>query len=233
MVREGYYFGLPPLLLGLFAFASGSRWGILAGSILVALGLFVFYFFRNPQREIPTGNGLVVSPADGRVVVVKEESYGRRPGKRVSIFLAIWNVHVNRAPAAGTITKLEYRPGKFLAAWAEKASLENEQNVFTLASEHGEIVFKQIAGWVARRVVSWKKSGEAVQRGELVGLVRFGSRVDVWLAPEAEILVKVGDSVKGGSSVIARIAEPIGVPGSAGNSLGRAKEKIKEDKPPA
>jgi phosphatidylserine decarboxylase len=114
-------------------------------------------------------------------------------------------VHVNRSPAAGTITRLEYKPGKFLAAWAEKASLENEQNIFALASEHGEIVFKQIAGWVARRVVSWKKKGDTVGRGELVGLVRFGSRVDLWLPEGAEIAVKVGDNVKGGSSVIARM----------------------------
>jgi phosphatidylserine decarboxylase len=205
MVREGYYFGLPPLLAGLMVWASAARWGFLAGSGLLALGLFVFYFFRNPQRSIPTGEGLVVSPADGRVVVVKEEENAGRPGKRISIFLAIWNVHVNRSPVAGRIKTLQYKPGRFLAAWAEKASLENEQNVFTMDSEHGEIVFKQIAGWVARRVVSWKKAGEAVERGELVGLVRFGSRVDVWLSAEAEILVKVGESVKGGSSVIARI----------------------------
>ncbi len=149
MVREGYYFGLPPLFLGIVALVSGWRWGILTGIALVALALFVFYFFRNPERMIPAEPGLVVSPADGRVVVVTQEERAGRPGKRISIFLAIWNVHVNRAPAAGTITKLEYKPGKFLAAWAEKASLENEQNVFTLASEHGELVFKQIAGWVA------------------------------------------------------------------------------------
>jgi phosphatidylserine decarboxylase len=229
MVREGYSFGLPPLLAGLIACASTSRWGILAGSVLVALGLSVFYFFRNPERRIPTGDGLVVSPADGRVVVVKEEQNAGRPGQRISIFLAIWNVHVNRAPAAGTIRSLEYIPGKFLAAWAEKASLENEQNVFTLASEHGEMVFKQIAGWVARRVVSWKKAGETVQRGERVGLVRFGSRVDVWLSAEAEILVKVGESVKGGSSVIARVIEGAAAPRVEGSCSARATEKIKED----
>jgi phosphatidylserine decarboxylase len=122
----------------------------------------------------------------------------------VSIFLAVWNVHVNRAPAAGTITKLEYRPGKFLAAMRERASLENEQNVFTLSTDAGEMVFKQIAGLIARRVVSWKKAGEKVARGERIGLVRFGSRVDVWVPKEAEILVKVRDNVKGGSSVLAR-----------------------------
>jgi phosphatidylserine decarboxylase len=229
MVREGYYFGLPPFLLGVIALASGGRWGIPAGGVLAALGLFVFYFFRNPERIIPSGPGLVVSPADGRVVVVTEEQRAGRAGKRISIFLAIWDVHVNRAPSAGRITRLEYKPGKFLAAWQEKASLENEQNVFTLASEQGEIVFKQIAGWVARRVVSWKKNGEAVERGERIGLVRFGSRVDVWLPAEAEILVKVGQNVKGGSSVIARIVERVGAPRITGTVLDGAKQKFKED----
>jgi phosphatidylserine decarboxylase len=205
MVKEGYWFGLPPLAMGGVLLALRTPLAVTIGAVLVFLALFAFYFFRNPNRNIPIGPGVVVSPADGRVVVVKDEENAGRPGKRISIFLAIWNVHVNRAPAAGTITKLDYKPGKFLAAWAEKASLENEQNVFTLASEHGEIVFKQIAGWVARRVVSWKKSGDAVDRGELVGLVRFGSRVDLWLPEKAEIAVKVGDNVKGGSSVVARI----------------------------
>jgi len=203
MVKEGYWFGLPPLAIGLVLLVMRMPWGFFVGGMLVCLAVFVFYFFRNPGRKIPVEPGVVVSPADGRIVVIKEEENAGRPGKRVSIFLAIWNVHVNRSPAAGTITKLDYKPGKFMAAWAEGASLENEQNVFTLASEHGEIVFKQIAGWVARRVVSWKKTGDTVGRGELVGLVRFGSRVDLWLPEGAEIAVKVGDSVKGGSSAIA------------------------------
>jgi phosphatidylserine decarboxylase len=205
MVKEGYWFGLPLLVIGGVSLSFGSALGITIGAMLVFLALFVFYFFRNPDRKIPMEPGVVVSPADGRVVVVKDEANAGRPGKRISIFLAVWNVHVNRSPAAGTITRLEYKPGKFLAAWAEKASLENEQNIFTLSSEYGEIVFKQIAGWVARRVVSWKKTGDEVGRGELVGLVRFGSRVDLWLPEGAEIAVKVGDNVKGGSSVIARM----------------------------
>ena len=205
MVKEGYWVGLPPFAVGGALLALRTPLSAALGAVLIFLALFVFYFFRNPDRKIPMEPGVVVSPADGRVVVVKDEENAGRPGKRVSIFLAIWNVHVNRSPAAGTITRLEYKPGKFLAAWAEKASLENEQNVFTLASEHGEIVFKQIAGWVARRVVSWKKNGDAVGRGELVGLVRFGSRVDLWLPEGAEIAVKVGDNVNGGSSVIARM----------------------------
>src|SRR5437879_9547589 len=110
----------------------------------------------------------------------------------LSMCLAVWNVQENRLPATGTIAKVEYRPGKFLAAMRERASLENEQNVFTLSTEAGEMVFKQIAGLIARRVVSWKKAGEKVARGERVGLVRFGSRVDVWVPKEAQILVKVG-----------------------------------------
>jgi phosphatidylserine decarboxylase len=208
MVREGYYFGLPPLFAGVLALGMWSRNGIIVGSILVFLALFVFSFFRNPERAIAEGPGVIVCPADGRVVIVKDEENAGRPGKRVSIFLAIWNVHVNRSPAAGTITNLDYKPGKFLAAWAENASLENEQNVFTLSSEHGELVFKQIAGYVARRVVSWKKAGETVRRGELIGLMRFGSRMDIWMPSNAEVAVKVGDNVRGGSSVLARIVTP-------------------------
>jgi phosphatidylserine decarboxylase len=201
MVKEGYYFGVPPLVLGGVLFL--AHWNVSAIA-LVLLALFIFSFFRDPERAIPAEPGAVVSPGDGRVVVVTEEEYGGRPGKRISIFLAVWNVHVNRAPAEGTITKQEYRPGKFLAAMRERASMENEQNVFTLSTDAGEMVFKQIAGLIARRVVSWKKQGDRVLRGERIGLVRFGSRVDVWLPKEAEILVKLGQNVKGGSSVLAR-----------------------------
>ncbi len=201
MVKEGYYFGLPLLVLGGVAYL--AEWAA-AAVVLVCLAIFVFSFFRDPERVIPKEAGAVVSPADGRVLVVKDEEDAGRPGKRISIFLAIWNVHVNRAPADGVITSLEYKPGKFLAAMREQASLENEQNVFTLSTDAGDMVFKQIAGLIARRVVSWKKVGERVARGERIGLVRFGSRADVWVPRDAEILVKVGDNVKGGASVLAR-----------------------------
>jgi len=200
MVKEGYYFGVPPLVLGVLAFV--LQWWILGG-IAFFLAAFVFYFFRDPERVIPATPGAVVSPADGRVVVVRDEALNGQAGKRISIFLAIWNVHVNRAPAAGTITNMEYRPGKFLAAMLERASLENEQNIFTLNTESGPMMFKQIAGLIARRVVSWKKPGEIVTRGERIGLVRFGSRVDVWLPREAQVMVRVGENVKGGSSTLA------------------------------
>jgi phosphatidylserine decarboxylase len=228
MVKEGYWFGLPPLIVGLALLFLRAPAALMVGGLLVFLGLFVFYFFRNPQRAIPTTPGVVVSPADGRVVVVKDEVCAGRSGKRISIFLAIWNVHVNRSPAAGTIAKLEYKPGKFLAAWAENASLENEQNVFTLSSEYGEIVFKQIAGWVARRVVSWKKMGDTVGRGELVGLVRFGSRVDLWLPEGAEVAVKVGDQVKGGSSVVARMTAGVTAAVGRGDAEKKASQKNRE-----
>ena len=200
MVKEGYYFGLPPLALG--AAALFLRWTI-AGAILIGLAAFIFYFFRDPERVISAEPGAIVALADGRVVVVTDESNAGRPGKRISIFLAIWNVHVNRSPAAGIITNLNYRPGKFYAAMRPSASADNEQNVITLATDAGEIVFKQIAGLIARRVVCWKKTGDRVARGERIGLVRFGSRADLWLPRDSELLVKVGDHVKGGSSVVA------------------------------
>ena len=207
MVNEGYYFGLPPLVLGFVALF--ARWTIF-GLLLCALALCAFYFFRDPERIIPEGDSTLVSPADGRVMVVTDEESCGRLGKRISIFLAIWNVHVNRSPAEGKIAKLEYRPGKFLAAWSAQASFQNEQNVFTIATESGELVVKQIAGWIARRVVSWKNPGDFVARGERIGLVRFGSRVDLWVPGDSEILVKVGETVKGGSSILARwpLAKP-------------------------
>src|SRR5271165_540516 len=207
MVKEGYYFGLPLLLLAVVAYL--AQWTVVA-VVLVCFALFVFSFFRDPERVIPAEAGAVVSPADGRVVVVTDEENAGVPGKRISIFLAIWNVHVNRSPAAGTIVKMDYRPGKFLAAMRARASMENEQNVISLSTASGEMVFKQIAGLIARRVVCWKKAGDTVERGERIGLVRFGSRVDLWVPRDAEILVALGDNVKGGSSVLARWPVSVG-----------------------
>jgi phosphatidylserine decarboxylase len=230
MVREGYWFGLPPLLLGIILMLFSRYWLFGAGVALVLLGLFVFSFFRNPDRTIPAQPGLIVAPADGRVVVLQDEPDQGRSGKRLSIFLAIWNVHVNRAPAAGKITRLDYKPGKFLAAWDANASLQNEQNIFTQSTEHGDIVYKQIAGWVARRVVAWKKPGDEVARGERIGLVRFGSRVDLWLPAQAEILVKVGDNVKGGSTVVARMPETASVKiANPRQRSEKANQKLQDD----
>jgi phosphatidylserine decarboxylase len=220
MVKEGYYFGLPPLLLG--GLAMVFHWWVLSG-LLVALAVFCFSFFRDPERVISADPGAMVSPADGRVVVITDEENAGRTGTRISIFLAIWNVHVNRSPAAGIITKLDYRPGKFLAAWDRNASSQNEQNIFTLATSQGTIEFKQIAGLLARRVVSWKKPQDTVAKGERIGLVRFGSRVDLWVPQGSELLVRVGDNVSGGSSVLARW--PVGTAKSSDQATFAAAER--------
>jgi phosphatidylserine decarboxylase len=201
MVKDGYKFALPPLAAGLLFMALGWKW---AAAISILLGAFVLYFFRDPERAIPSDPDVVVSPADGRVVEIVDEMLDSKPGRRVSIFLSVWDVHVNRAPVAGEIRRIEYRPGRFYAALRSRASAENEQNVIRLATPRGEMVFKQIAGWIARRVLCWKVEGERVTLGERVGMIRFGSRVDVWLPTDAELLVRRGQKVAGGSSLLAR-----------------------------
>ncbi len=201
MVRDGYKFAVPPLVFGMAAAALG--WRATAAALLSA-GAFVVYFFRDPKRVPPGDSGVVVSPADGRVMEIVSEQLDGRPGQRISIFLAIWNVHVNRSPMAGRVHRLDYRPGRFYAAMRSRASAENEQNVIRLQTDQGQIMFKQIAGWIARRVVCWKKPGDSLALGERIGLIRFGSRMDVWLPESAEILAKVGQHVAGGVSVLAR-----------------------------
>jgi phosphatidylserine decarboxylase len=163
------------------------------------LALFCLYFFRDPDREIPPGP-VAVSPADGKVVVVKPEN----GGQRISIFLNVFDVHVNRTPIPGRITDVHYQEGQFLVASKEAASHSNEQNVITVEGPLGRIEFKQIAGLIARRIVCYKKLGDTVAAGERVGLIKFGSRVDVQLGPEWEVTVRVGQRVAAGSSVIAR-----------------------------
>lgn len=216
MVKEAYKFSLPPLLAGaaLLFFFRQATWSLWAGGILLFLGAFVLYFFRDPERTPPADADAVVSPADGRVTEIVEEEFEGRPGKRVSIFLSVWDVHVNRAPVTGRIRKLEYRPGRFYAAMRARASQENEQNVFTVETDRGEMSFKQIAGWIARRVVSWKAPGDPVATGERIGLIRFGSRMDVWLPPEAEIVAKKGQFVSAGSSTLARWPRAVASPPS-------------------
>jgi phosphatidylserine decarboxylase len=201
MVKEAYRFGLPPLALGIVCWLFHWHW---IGGIFVFLGLFIFYFFRDPRRTIPADPALVVSPADGHVVEIVEEALDSRPGRRISIFLSIWDVHVQRAPVPGRIASVVYKPGKFYAALRKAASTENEQNVITLETPSGPLVFKQIAGAIARRVLCWKAVGETVARGDRVGMIRFGSRVDIWMPAEAEIVVRRGQKVKGGESVLAK-----------------------------
>ena len=201
MIKDAYKFAVPPLLLGVACFVFGWKW---PGGVFIFLGLFIFYFFRDPQRAIPSGLGLVVSPADGHVVEIVDEEFESRMGHRISIFLSIWDVHVQRAPVAGRIAKVDYRPGKFMGAFRSAASRDNEQNVIRIDTPKGPLVFKQIAGAVARRVICWKQEGDAVAIGERVGLIRFGSRVDIWLPMEAEVGVRRGQFTKGGETVIAK-----------------------------
>jgi phosphatidylserine decarboxylase len=198
--REGLKFGIPPLILGLLAIWAGWMWLAL---ILLVLAGFVFYFFRDPERALPASPSAVVSPADGRVLEVIEEPLEGRPGNRISIFLSVFNVHVNRSPVAARIESVDYRPGKFYAAMKARASTENEQNVIRLDTGRGPVIVKQIAGWVARRVLLWKPVGAALARGERLGMIRFGSRVELWLPSEARVTVRPGENVKGGSSVVA------------------------------
>jgi len=201
MVKDAYKFALPPLAAGVICFWAHWNW---PGGVLVFLGLFVFYFFRDPDRTIPSDAGAVVSPADGHVVEIVDEAVDTKMGHRVSIFLSIWDVHVQRAPVAGRISSVVYRPGKFYGAFRSAASQKNEQNVISLETAGGSLVFKQIAGAIARRVLCWKDEGQEVSRGERVGMIRFGSRVDIWLPMEAEILVRRGQKLKGGASILAR-----------------------------
>jgi phosphatidylserine decarboxylase len=201
MVKDAYKFALPPLVLGAACLIPGWRW---PAAILIFLGCFVFYFFRDPERTIPSEPGSVVSPADGRVVQIVEEPLDAVMGRRISIFLSIWDVHVQRAPVAGSIAKVVYQPGRFYAALRSAASVENEQNIIYVQAPAGTLVFKQIAGAIARRVICWKHEGEIVSLGERVGLIRFGSRVDVWLPREAEVQVRRGQKVKGGESILAK-----------------------------
>jgi phosphatidylserine decarboxylase len=201
MVRDGYKFVFPLLFAGIGAAALGWR---VTAAVLLVLGASVAFFFRDPERLPPAEPGVVLSPADGRIMEISDEAFGGRAGRRISIFLSILDVHVNRSPMAGRFGKVEYRPGRFYNAMRSRASVENEQNIIHLQTERGEMVFKQIAGAIARRVVCWKRPGDNVKLGERIGLIRFGSRMDVWLPQDAEILARPGQHVAGGVSVLAR-----------------------------
>ncbi len=209
MLRDAYSFVIPLSILGGLCLLIGRLFApgfYIAAAVIFFLALFVAYFFRDPEREPPTDEKLIVSPADGLVVVVKTlDSKEENAGTLVSVFLSIFDVHVNRSPLAGKIVKAEYRPGKFLIASKQLASVENEQNVVAVENRHARVVFKQIAGLIARRIVFWKKTGDEVGLGERVGLIKFGSRVDIILPPHVAVMVKKGDRVKGGISIIGRV----------------------------
>lgn len=200
MVRDGYYYGLACLAVALLI-----GWLTMPALAVVPLllGAFFLWFFRDPDRQVPTVEGAIVSPADGKVTDVCATFLNGEPYTRISIFLNVFNVHVNRSPITGVITDVTYKRGKFGNAMGPISAEENEQNVVTVRGENGTVVFKQIAGLLARRIVFYKQPGDHVARGERVGLIKFGSRVDVLLPADAETRVKVGDHVAGGSSMLA------------------------------
>jgi phosphatidylserine decarboxylase len=200
MVRDAYFYAVPLLLAGLLtAWLTGPLWGIPAW----LLAAFCLWFFRDPERVVPDTPGAIVSPGDGKVTDVSKMVVNGAERLRISIFLNVFNVHVNRSPIGGVIRDVRYQKGKFLNAMGAHSAEENEQNIVTVEGEGQTVVFKQIAGLIARRIVFYKKIGDPVARGERVGLIKFGSRVDVLMDAGVQPAVKVGDHVKGASSILA------------------------------
>jgi len=221
MVRDGYYYGAAMLVAAaLVAWLMSPLWA----AIPVLLAAFFIWFFRDPERAIPSDAGAVVSPADGQVTEIGEVKLGGTNWKRISIFLNVFNVHVNRSPVAGVVSSAHYRPGKFLNAMDPAASESNEQNTVSIEENGERVIFRQIAGLLARRIVFTKKIGDRVERGERVGLIKFGSRTDLFLDPAAEITVKVGDRVHGGSSILAFLKVGSGLAPVAGKA-DRARQR--------
>jgi phosphatidylserine decarboxylase len=199
--------GFPFLILSAFLVI---LFGVMGWKVLVLLGvlltLFIAFFFRNPRRKIPALQDAILSPADGKIVHVgecEEDRYLKERTLKVSIFMSLFDVHVNRAPVSGKVLERLYNPGRFLAANVEKASLLNEQNALVLETEDRfKVLLVQIAGFVARRIVCYAKAGDLVRKGEIFGLIRFGSRIDLYLPTGVKPAVKVGQHVKGGESII-------------------------------
>jgi phosphatidylserine decarboxylase len=203
MVRDGYIYGLSLLAVAAaLAWATESRvWSIAP----VLLAAFFLWFFRDPRRSVPTGAGLVVSPADGVVTETVRIDTPQGPRQRISIFLNVFDVHVNRSPIAGVLTSVHYQKGLYLNAMNPASAERNEQNTVTVRGDGIEIIFKQIAGLIARRIVFNFREGDRVERGQRVGLIKFGSRTDIILPSEAGLRVKPGQRVKGGSSILAEM----------------------------
>jgi len=219
MVRDGFYYALGLIVVAaVVAWLAGPPYALLP----LLLAAFFLWFFRDPERAIPAEAGAVVSPADGKVTDVSAAEVNGQQWKRISIFLSVFDVHVNRSPVAGVITNIEYRHGRFRNALSAASALENEQNIVTVEGDGQMVIFKQIAGVLARRIVFTRKLGDRVARGERVGLIKFGSRTDVLLERAAEVRVAVGDRVRGGATVLAQL--PPAEPAGAGAAVRSAKE---------
>jgi phosphatidylserine decarboxylase len=213
MVRDGYFYGLPLIAAGfLVGWLTNPLWAI----IPFLFAAFFLWFFRDPDRTIPADSTAVVSPGDGKVTDVSTVMVGTEKQLRLSIFLSVFNVHVNRSPITGVISDIRYQRGKFLNAMNVASAEQNEQNIVTVEADGQRVIFKQIAGLIARRIVFYPKLGDRLERGQRVGLIKFGSRVDVVLDASARVNVKVGDRVKGGASVLAYL-QPQGALAAAGS----------------
>ena len=203
IAKEGLPFLIPMVLLTVILGIMG--WNVWM-SLGILLSLFIAYFFRNPRRKIPSLQNIILSPADGRIVHVgecEEDRFLKEKALKVSIFMSLFDVHLNRSPVSGKVLQMDYLPGRFLVANVEKSSLLNEQNAVILETEDRfRILLVQIAGFVARRIVCYAKTGDLLRKGEIFGLIRFGSRVDLYLPPEVKPIVRVGQHVKGGESII-------------------------------
>lgn len=207
IVKEGYiYIAFLALLTAIVALAAGPYWSVVPGILLV----FVTFFFRNPNRSIPEDSVLVLSPADGKVMSVCEvydDQFLNEVGNKVTIFLSVFDVHVNRSPIAGEITFQQYTCGRFRPAYKESAGCENERHAIGLESENMRILVTQIAGLLARRIVSWVTLGSMLEKGERYGMIKFGSCTEVIMPKTVEVLVKKGDRVKGGETIIGRLMQ--------------------------
>jgi phosphatidylserine decarboxylase len=200
MVRDGYFYAAPLIAVAiLIGWLTNPAWAI----VPLLLAGFLLWFFRDPERAIPQNPGAVVSPGDGKVTDVAVVTTEAGTRLRMSIFLSVFDVHVNRSPISGTIRSVRYQKGKFLDARSKLCAEQNEQNTVTVEGEGQTVVFKQIAGLLARRIVFNLKVGDHVARGQRVGLIKFGSRVDVLFDSSAKLNVKVGDRVQGGATVLA------------------------------
>ena len=214
MVRDGYLYAAPLIAAAvLLGWLTQPAWAILP----CLLAFFFLWFFRDPERAIPQDAGAVVSPGDGKVTEVSTVTVGNEKQTRLSIFLSVFNVHVNRSPIAGVVRDVRYQRGQFLNAMNRASAEQNEQNIVTVEGDGQKVVFKQIAGLLARRIVFYPNVGDRLERGQRVGLIKFGSRVDVVLDSSARVNVKIGDHVKGGATVLAYL-QPQGVLAAAGSA---------------
>ncbi len=203
--REGWPYMTAAVVVALLATVFGGWWSI----PFWLIALFVIQFFRDPPRHVPQQPNAVLSPADGRIVVVEvtQDPYAKREALKISVFMNVFNVHSNRSPVDGQITQLEYFPGKFVNADLDKASLENERNALLIRTDSGiTVTCVQVAGLVARRILCYVKTGDRVARGQRYGFIRFGSRVDVYLPPDAQPRVAIGDKVSATSTILADLA---------------------------